>query len=405
VKRPKVKFTGAIRLVDHVDTIGVPVFADVNGNRMFVPETDGDLRIGKFVDFYNEDGFHIDYNPPQEFRNQVFELGASVPIPFWVGGVSHVIIGDADKGVPEQIFGRKARTNPVLRDIARLLDDARSGRIQDRFDEWAAESLAAAYSDVFYEQPSRSRYWVSRYRVAVAEARKLSNPPHPVDTKLRSVASEWLKLFGSKSDIRKLVGILGNPKNEIFSRRQFTDVLFAFLVNKYAANEMGDIDVYIEESALHVVFPAGLYGHYLEHGWPRVPFKYEQDEEFIAHAMEELVNANESQYFVRAAKVIFLLFGRAELPNQVDELARAFLQRAGVEFRRYREDWDKVPMAYEHRLITAQEMLRLYDEMLEIDSIMIGKERLRRKPADGRFGVGAKLLRDLKELVADSRLV
>jgi hypothetical protein len=136
------------------------------------------------------------------------------------------------------------------------------------------------------------------------------------------------------------VGILGNPKNEIFSRRQFTDALFAFLVNKYAANEMTDIDVYIEEPALHGVFPNGLYGHYLEHGWPRVPFKYKQDEEFIANAVDELVNANDSQYFVRAAKIMFLLFGRAELPNQVDELARAYLQKAGLEFKRYRGDWE-----------------------------------------------------------------
>jgi hypothetical protein len=405
MKAMKARLSGTIKLVEGVDTIGIPVLSEIGGNRTFVPETDADLRISKFCDFYNEDGYRISNDTPADFRAVVFEEGMSVPIPFWIDGKSYIIIGDADKEETQKLFGNRAKSNPVLRDIARLLDDARSGRIQQRFDEWAAESLAASYADVFYEVPSRSRYWVSRYRVAVAEARKLATPPHPIDAKLRTVASEWLRSFGSKTDIRKLIGIMGNPSSELFTRRQICDVLFAFLLNRYLGGQYDDIDVYLDEPVLHGLLPAGLHGHYLEHGWPRVPFRYKQDRDFIKHAMDELVDANERHYYARAAKVIFLLFGRAELPPQIDEMARVYLYNDGLEFNALVREWESGVIGYyESRFELAKEILRVFDQMLEVDSIVTGKERLRRKPMDGRFGATTKLLNELREVTKIGRL-
>jgi hypothetical protein len=400
----KARFAGTLRLVE-VDTIGVPVFSELRGNRLFVPETDGDLRIARFVEFFNEDGFRIDYDGLPELSNASFKEGDPVPIAFWIGNKQFVIAGDADKDEPAKMFGKVARTHPVLRDIARVLDDARSGRIQDKFDEWASETMAVAFSDVFYETPVASRYWVSRYRTAIAEARKLADPPHPIDNKLRSVANAWLKLFASKTDIRRLVGLLGNARNQVLSQRQIDDAMFAFLLNKYAAGETIDIDIYCAERTLHVTFPDGLYGYYIEHGWPRVPFKYRKVDDFAAQAMQALADAFENDAYAKAAKLVFLLFGRADLPSQIEHLARQYLVRVGEEFTKARKLWrnSNKGATYEWRVEQAKELLAMYDEMLELDSIIIGSERLRRKPKDGRFGVPTTLVAEWQKFAKSAR--
>lgn len=390
---------GAIRLVPEVDTIGVPIFLALRGNAMFVPEMDGDFRIHSLMEFYNEQGFQLAYDLPAEFRNQVFEIGSSTPIPFWISRVCHVIIGDADKGEPEKMFGHQARQNAVLLDIARLLDDARSGRIRDRFDEWAADSISNGFADVFYEPPVRSRYWVTRYRVAVAKARKMTQPPHPIDAKLRQVATEWFHRFGTKTELNKIGGMLGNSANQIFSKRQITDILFAFLMNKVSENNMSELDSYFSEPALHKAFPAGLYNYYLENGWPRVPFGYAEDSNFIHRMLNELVRGYESDDFRLAAKMAFLFFGRAKLPEQIDSLALTYLKRTLSQFNQLKGESRAIFSSREEKhswRTYAEALLDLYDQLMDIDGIINGKDRMKREPVNHRFGVTLEFLKDVK---------
>ena len=107
----------AIRLVPDVDTIGVPVFAAVNGNAIFTPEMDGNFRIIEFNEFFNEHGLTITYDLPKEFRGALYSLQNSTPIPFWLDNVCHIIPGDADKEEPEKLFGAKARTTRSSRTL------------------------------------------------------------------------------------------------------------------------------------------------------------------------------------------------------------------------------------------------------------------------------------------------
>jgi hypothetical protein len=398
-RRTKARLTGAIRLVPEVDTIGVPVFTALRGNSMFVPEMDGDFGIRNLLEFYNEQGFRLAYDLPAEFRNQTFEVGSSAPIPFWISGACHVIIGDADKGEPEKLFGREARRNPVLLDIARLLDDARSGRINDRFDEWAAETISNSFADVFYETPVRSRYWVTRYRIAVAKARKMTQPPHPIDVKLRQVATEWFHKFGSKTELSKIGGMLGRSSNEIFSRRQITDILFAFLMNKLTENNMPELESYFEEGTLHKAFPDGLYGYFIDNGWPRVPFEYTQDRNFIERMVNELVRGDERDDFRLAAKMAFLMFGRSKLPEQVDSLALTYLKRTLDGFNSFKSTAREIfrERDEKHQWRTyAEELLNLYNQLMDIDGIINGKDRMKREPINHRFGVTLDYLKDLK---------
>ena len=384
-----------------MDTIGVPVFGAVKGNATFIPEMDGDFRITEFTEFYNEHGFAISYDLPAAFRDTVFAVQSSAPIPFWIDNACHVIPGDADKNEPEKLFGSRAAENPVLKDIARLLDDARSGRIEERMQEWASQNISNAFADVFYEEPSRSRYWVSRYRVAVAHARKKTQPPHPIDSRLRTVAGDWLVRFGSKTDLPLLGGLLGNSENQIFTRRQMTDILFAFFVSRLALNDPKIVDMYAEEPALHKAFPKGLYHHYLEHGWPRVPFHYPQVSDFAFRMMNTLSECRVSGDWRPATRLALLLFGRAKLPDQVDSLARSSLKDTQQEFSRLRRDSRDI---FRSRSLmsswgyTARALLELYDQLMDLDGIINGPERMKREPYDKRFGVPLEFLKDLKKI-------
>ncbi len=300
---------------------------------MFVPELDGDFRITQFTEFYNEHGYSIAYDLPREVHNAVYAVQGSAPIPFWLNNKCHIIPGDADKEEPEKLFGPRALDNPVLRDIARLLDDARSGRLTDRMQEWTSQNISNAFADVFFEEPSRSRYWVTRYRVALAHARREAKPPHPIDNKLRQVAGEWLARFGSKTDLSNVGGLLGSTAHEIFSKRQITDILFAFLVDKVLHDDTKTIDAYVAEPSLHKAFPSGLYQYYLDHGWPRVPFHYESEDEFGIRMMNALSDAREDADFREPARCGWFWITKAITPRAGRRWCRS-RRRSAVRRRR-----------------------------------------------------------------------
>jgi hypothetical protein len=400
-RRTKARFVGSIRLVPEVDSIGVPIFIALRGNEIFVPEMNGDFRIVRFLEFYNEQRYTICYDLPYHFNNQTYSIGSSTPIPFWISNECHVIVGDADKEEPYKLFGDEARHNSVLLDLARLLDDARSGRIKDRFDEWTSENIANGFADVFFETPVRSRYWVTRYRVAVAKARKLAKPPHPIDNKLRHVAGEWFRRFGTKTDLSKIGGMLGNSANEILSKRQMTDILFAFLMNKLLSKDFADIDAYLKEPTLHKAFPRGLYHYYIENGWPRVPFEYKRTTRLVEIMMNELANGYDNEDFEWASQLTFFLFGLGPLPEEVDGQARAYLKEVMTRFGRLRKEAKYVLSNAESEnewAAYAEGLLDYYDQLMDLDGIVNAEERLKRVPFDKRFGVALEYLNDLKRI-------
>jgi hypothetical protein len=399
--RTNAKLAGSIRLVPEVDTIGVPVLTAVRGNEMYIPEMDGDFRIVDFTEFYNEHGYMIAYDLPPEFRNKQYAIGSSAPIPFWLDNRCFVIPGDADKEEPVKLFGPSALKNPVLADISRLLDDARSGRISERMREWTAQNIANSFADVFHETPSRSRYWVTRYRVAVARARRMTKPPHPIDNKLREVAGDWLRRFGSKTDLSKIGGLLGSSAHAIFSTRQITDILFAFLVSKFAQNDSKDLETYIQEPQLHKVFPKGLYYHYVNNGWPRVPFHYERDDNFNPRMMDLLSRCHQEEDYWPAAKLALLLYGRARVPEQIESLAKTYMNWVQKELTSLRHE--ATPLFNDRKQSHywapyADALLDYYNQLMDLEGIIVGKERMKREPYNHRFGVPTQYLNDLKRI-------
>jgi hypothetical protein len=368
---------------------------------MFVPEMDGDFRVRQFTEFYNEDNYPIEYDVPRDFNNQRFSLGSPTPLPFWISNRMAVIQGDADKEEPIKQFGPNALSNPVLADLSRLLDEARSGKIKDRMQEWDAENIANGFGDVFFETPVRSRYWVTRYRVAVARARKLTQPPHPIDNKLRLVAGEWFRRFGNKTVLSNLCGMLGTSASQIFSKRQITDIIFAFLVHKLACGDATVVEEYARETSIHGAFPSGLYGHFIEHGWPRVPFEYSRVENFTKLMQDALADGMEREDFRSAARMSLMLYARARAPAQIESQAGTYLASIGGDFkklRRHAQDVFKMRKYASEWSSYAEALLDYYDQMMDLDGIINPADRMKRVPFTNRFGVPLAYLKDLKKI-------
>lgn len=403
MKRPrKAKLTGVLRLVSEADSIGVPLLS--HGNYTYVPEMDSDLRILKYLEFYNEAGYASENVMPGTGPSETYSIGDPAPIPFWVDGKLFVLPGDAQSSEPEVRFGAAALENDVLKDLTRLLDDARSGRIKQRHDRFAADAIIQRYPEVFEEVPVRSRYWVSQYRKAVEHANDLTEPPHPIDTALKNIGDRWLQRFASKTTLRLLVGILGKASNRVYTSKQIREVIFAYLLNQLFTRGYDQIDVYIQERVLHRLFPDGLWGYYVSNGFPEVPFEYARDHTFAPLVMEEIDSVRFDGHFKRAEKMVFLIYGRSNLPKQLDEYVRVVLNRQINEFkslneegeelfheRRYRSEWARM----------AADILNVYERMLYLDAILYGDDRLGDKTTVNRFGMDRDSLNRLRQIKRD----
>jgi len=402
-RRSQAKLYGAIRLVPDVDTIGIPLF--VGGNGMFVPEMDADFRIIRFLDFLNDEGYVVDHNLPSHFQGRMFSIGSPTPLPFWYLGTSHFIEGDAESDDLISRFGKAASENPVLKDLGGLLNDARSGHFRRRREKWTADEIAAGFGDVFSEPPVHSRYWVRRYAVAVANARAICQPPHPIDIRLRRVALAWLQRFGSKTDFPRLLSILGKPQQGIITDKRLKDILFAFFVHKASSGNFYDVEKYVDHSFVLEVFPFGL-NYYFERRreWPKVPFAYERPDSLVRLLASEIRQCNAARRFERAAKLTFLLYGRTQIPNYIDDITRPILNMQFNEFKQMRQAAGRI-FADRRRKSewseTAQKLLQQYDRLMVLDGILNGDARLSKVIVDRRFGVDTYYINELRKIASE----
>jgi hypothetical protein len=402
-RRSQAKLFGAIRLVPRVDTIGIPLFSA--GNGMFVPEMDAEFRITRFLDFFNEDGYTLDYELPKEYQGRIFSIGSPTPIPFWFSQTRHIIEGDAEREDLAKKFGCRAADESVLIDLGNLLDDARTGRLRQRKERWTADEIAAGFGDVFYEVPVHSPYWVRRYNVAVANARAIAQPPHPIDIRLRRVALEWIRRFATKTDFTRLVAVLGKAEDGIITSKRRTEILFAFLVHKTATGNFGQLAKYLDHPLIQDCFPFGLCYYFEKSGWPKVPFDYQRPANNLIHLLiDEIKIARRTQRFDRAAQITYLFYNRTHVPRLVDDHVMPILNESTDRFHEMRERAQDIfgdrEFAHQWRE-TAESLLQQYDQLMVLDGMLNGDARLSKTVVDRRFGVDAHYINELRRFLKE----
>jgi hypothetical protein len=401
-RRNSAKLEGTIRLAPGVDSIGIPIF--MAGNMMYVPEMDGDFRITKFLDFYNEDNFLVHRDVPDGYRSRRFLIGDPTPLPFWFNRALYFIEGDAEKEVLEQRFGIAARTDPVLSDMGRILDDARTGKINDRIAERKAEDLASGFDDVFLEAPTRTRYWLSRYRVALENARKFTSPPHPIDVRLRNASREWLQRFATKTEFPMVAALLGEASQGIYSTTQIRDIIFAYLSHRLSTNLIGELGRLNSDQTLKAMFPEGIYFHFLKSGWPWVPFGFERPD-FIDIMKSRIADCSVKRSWVPASRLSQLLFGGRDAPNEVDDMVMMYIRKEIEELRKWinaaEDERDQVSVYRNDAefIRCSINIVRTFDRVKDLSGITHGSERLSGKMVPGRFGLYEEQVATYRKLV------
>jgi hypothetical protein len=384
-----ISVTAAVRL-SPADSIGIPVLEW--GNMMYLPEMDADFNIISFMEFENDDHYEITRDIPDNYRDRLFRVGDPAPILFWFKQSAHIVEGDAERAKLEQLFGIEARTHPVLRDLGEMLNDARTGAIKAQQEEWLAREIEVSYSDVFLERPSRTRYWISRYRTALENARKLTQPPHPIDVRLRRASSEWLEKFATKAELPMVASILGEAAQGVYSIRQIAEIMLAYTSHRITAAGSSEIAKLANDDTVRSLFPHGMYFFYLYEGWPHVPFEYNKPD-YLGLMKEKLVVGRERGSWRTANLLSLLLFGDREAPREVDDLALLYikdalkeydttLHMAEFEYRQARRPYEGPEFDELARII-----VKSFEQVNDLSCVMHGEDRTRGLVQSGRFGV------------------
>jgi len=280
----------------------------------------------------------------------------------------------------------------VLADLGEMLNDARTGKIKDQQDEWLAREIEAAFDDVFLEPPSRTKYWVSRYRAALENARKLAEPPHPIDVRLRRASSAWLERFATKAELPMIAAIMGEASKGIYSLRQIADIMFAYISHRLETASSAEIKQLADDATIGLLFRGGMYNRYLLVGWPHVPFQYDKPD-FVATMKDRLARGRARKSYKSAHLTARLLFGNKEAPREIDELALSFIQTPMKEYNHamneFRVGYRESGGLYNHQERTdlARIVVNRFELVNDLSCIMHGDDRDRGQILPGRFGV------------------
>jgi hypothetical protein len=362
------------------------------GNSMYLPEMDADFNISAFMHFENEDGYELTSSIPDNYRQQMFRIGDPAPIIFWIDQAPYIVEGDAEKAKLEEIFGIRARLHPVLRDLGGMLYDARTGAFKRQQEEWLAREIESAYGDVFLEPPSRTKYWIHRYRVALENARQLTQPPHPIDVRLRRASTEWLEKFATKAELSMIGSLLGEASQGIYSVRQIAEIMFAYLSNKLSTARSAEIIKIAGDETIRSLFAHGMYEFYIKNGWPNAPFNYAKLD-FVDVMKKRLAQGQESGTWAVALQLSKILFGDRHAPNEVDDAALMYVRPVIATYKRALNEAES-RFAYNGMRFTSEGLLEYsriivncFDRIQELGCIMNGEDRKNGAMMDGRFQV------------------
>ncbi|TWA90409.1 hypothetical protein FBZ96_11579 [Bradyrhizobium stylosanthis] len=398
------KMTAALRL-SPADSIGVPIFEA--GNAMYVPEMDADYNISAFLLYENVDHYDVVRYLPDSYRDRLFRVGDPAPIIFWHKQAPYIIEGDAERARLKAMFGVDALTHPLLRDLGEMLDDARSGKVKAQQEEWFAQEIEASYNDVFLEEPSRTRYWVSRYRVALENARKLTQPPHPIDVRLRRASSRWLELYATKAEFPMLTSILGEASQGIYSLKQITDIMFAYMAHRVGAVSSVEITRWLEDDTVRSLFGRGLYDMYLLDGWPHVPFEYIKPD-FLGLLKERLTQGWERETWKVARLVSVLILGSKEAPREIDDLAMVYMRDVLRDYERAlyhaQNNFGRNPTYNDELPVeVAKTIVERHEQATDLSCIMHGDDRMRGRVQLNRFGLDEEQAQMYRDYIANFR--
>ena len=320
----------------------------------------------------------------------MFRIGDPAPIIFWVDQAPYIVEGDAEKAKLEDIFGVRARRHPGSEGPWGMLHDARTGVFKRQQEEWLAQGVGgglwrrlpgAAKSHEVLDTPIQS---------SSRKCSKSTQPPHPIDVRLRRASTEWLEKFATKAELPMIASLLGEASQGVYSVRQIAEIMFAYLSNKLSTARPSEINKIAADKTIRSLFAHGMYEFYIQNGWPHAPFQYGKLD-FVELMNQRLVQGKESGSWATALQLAKLLFGDKDAPLKVDDAALMFMRPILATYKKVLDEADSryayngMKFPSEGMLDHSREILDCFDRIQEFGCIMIGTDRKNGSMMDGRF--------------------
>jgi hypothetical protein len=394
------RLTGWIRLLPDGDGYGIPLFKGI-GNAPLTPETDDDLVIVRFHEYYNEQGYSQSSWLPGNYRDRRFRIGDPLPIPFVISNKVDVVEAGTNPAAFLSDQGNLGST-PTALALASILSDLSTGVYRRRTTERLVDAFRLEHDEVLSGEPVHSRYWVQRFKTASAALKGIPDGGDDlVKSDLRTKATAWLTHLGFKSDIRLLNDVLkAATTSGILSKQYARDMVFLVAVPKLSESR-SRAGVSLVTNLVRNWLPEGMYAYYLARGVPKgAPHDVKGAIRNMPNLlMQSIFTASNVEGFKHALQICDLIYGGSRLPTEMAESIGTMLNRNNQDlqsqirgvFRRLSTLADP----YDRRHLAAslidghQEVVLLYriwheDARQSLDQLPLG------------LGIDARILSDLK---------
>lgn len=404
-RRSRADLWGSIRLVDVPDSIGIPLFSVTNSNSLWVPETDGDFRITRFLLLPPDAPYRLVQQIPPGIARRRMAIGEYAPVPFWVNGKLHHVNGNAYPEDMPDIATQSPEASEVVGDVRRLLDDARNGRFKARVQQDEAERIVDAFPDVFEEVPVHSRYWVSRFRLAAAETVPGSRSA-ALSQRLRSIGRQWLDRFASKTDTGRFKGLVDTGHTGIFSDQEVKNLYFAYIIDLISRGKLAEAARgFLKDPGFASLFPAGIYEFHRFNQWPNTPFEYHRPKVLTDPLLAAVRDNHENPEMMAALRgVAYLYFGKKDAPLDFSQSLYPFRRAAQQELLEARERMREIEsMSWgwdHHRDEYGRQVDRVisgFDRLKYLEGIDYAKTRLIKHPKMKILGLESDYIDHLRE--------
>lgn len=376
MKPVSLQLDGAIRPAINGRCVGVALFRRGGGNLRYVGECDRFLRIARFVEFEDFDGYQIDYALPEGWRGATYAIGDPLPLPFWQKEGLEIVAGDMS---PLE-FVLEKRSDDVRDRVMSILKKGSEGSLVGEGELTEEALFEEAFQDILEEEPAHSQYWIARYDLA---ARQMKDAPYPLRSKLRERKSLWLDRYARKADLTKVGGLIAWGENYEISDDD-RDLIYAVVVDRLSKMKHDHLAWAVNNPLFQTNFPEGVVGHYERRGWPRQRYKLLVPEQFHAPMLQAIQAADEYENneneWARAEVVAFVMYGQTPLPVAFEEMMLHIIRdREEDLYGRLNSFWPLSRYQAEGRRVPV-EILNRYIAYLRMQRVLKGGDRMESFP-------------------------
>ena len=183
--------------------------------------------------------------------------------------------------------------------------------------------------------------------------------------------------------------LLGEASQGIYSIRQITEIMFAYLSNKLTTVRKVELAKIAADETIRSLFAHGMYEFYIKNGWPNVPFNYDQLD--FVQVMKIRLAQGDWGWLEAAVNMSKLLFGDRDVPTEVDDAALLYIRPLITAYKSLlkeaetRMNFTGYRIGDQELADMATKVMSLYIRIHQLGCVMNGEDRKSGSMMQGRF--------------------